>query len=157
MGFGSASLWMRRGADMAKDTASGSATAEGEMHEGIDPSLADISSALTGGESSVEASDQAAGKFVAVSVVIAENAWVAIHEDRGGQPGNVLGAQFFTAGENSGNVDLLRETAKGNVYYAMLHHDDGDHKFDMAKDVVMKDASGMPIMARFMAFPTGTQ
>ena len=35
------------------------------------------------------------------------------------------------------------------MYYAVLHLDDGDKKFDINKDVVIKDASGKDIMKLF--------
>lgn len=80
--------------------------------------------------------DQPAGNKVTVELVTTnEGGWVAIHEDRNGKPGNILGAQFFSSGAQSGAVDLLRATEGGKIYYAVLRSDDGDRQFDYTKDV----------------------
>lgn len=84
--------------------------------------------------------DQPAGNRVAIELITAkENGWVAIREDRDGKPGNILGAQFFSAGTQSGAVDLLRATEGGKIYYAVLIGDDGDGQFDYTKDLPLLD------------------
>jgi len=85
-------------------------------------------------------------------VMLEKDGWVAIHEDNGGKPGKILGAQLFSAGKHdAGTVDLLRATTAGGVYYAMLHVDDGDHAFDALKDMPVSGADGNPVMAKFTA------
>ena len=117
-----------------------------------DSSLAQISAAFSNGKNSVAASDQSAGDTVSISSAVLEHgAWVAVHEDDAGKPGRILGAQMFPAGTHPGTVDLLRKTAAGGTYYAMLHADDGDHAFDSAKDMPIKDTDGNPAMAKFAA------
>ena len=104
------------------------------------------------GKNAIVVEDQAPGNQVVISTAALEEGggWVAIHEDRDGKPGNILGAQFFPAGETrNGFVDLLRPTVKG-VYYAMLHRDDGDHQFDLSKDAPITDTTGSVIMMRFV-------
>ena len=72
-----------------------------------------------------------------------------IHEARDGKPGNVLGAQFYAAGETkNGTVYLLRPTVAG-TYYAILHTDNGDHEFDLTIDFPVTYSAGNPVMARF--------
>ena len=95
--------------------------------------------------------DQPVGNEVRVeSVMLEKSAWVAIHEDRDGHPGNILGAQLYPAGTTAlSTIELLRPTAKG-IYYAMLHADDGDRQFDYEKDAPMT-GGGSPIMVRFIA------
>ena len=112
----------------------------------------DFSNVVLGGNS-VLVNDQAAGKMVrVVTLNLAQDGWVAIHEDRDGKPANILGAQWFPAGQGqSGSVDLLRSSENGKVYYAMLHSDDGDRKFDHTKDLPLADPQGSPIMVRFLA------
>lgn len=106
---------------------------------------------LAGGNA-IAVNDQPPGVKVIISfVTLAKDGWVAIHEDRDGKPGNILGARRFNAGERqSGAVDLLRATEPEKVYYAMLHSDDGDHQFDRAKDPAVTDPQGNAIMMRFV-------
>ena len=86
------------------------------------------------------------------------NGWLVVHEDANGKPGNVLGAHYVKAGaDQSAIVKLLRGTAEGKVYYAMLHRDDGNpDDFSLARDLPVTDASGNPIMARFVATASTT-
>ncbi len=107
---------------------------------------------LVGG-SAIAVDDQAPGLTVAIKfVTLAKDGWVVVHEDRDGKPGNILGAQLFFVGQNqSGSVDLLRGTEEGRVYYAMLHNDDGDRKFDHQKDLPLTDPQGNIILMRFVA------
>lgn len=110
------------------------------------------SSTFTGGNS-VTVHDQAPGSLVKIdAVTLAEGGWVAIHEESDGKPGRIPGATRFNAGEGqTGSVELLWSTEEGKVYYAMLHRDDGDHKFDRTKDLPITDVEGNPIMTRFVA------
>lgn len=110
------------------------------------------------GGSAVSAEDQAAGKTVTVSVTLGRAAWVAIHEDAGAKPGKILGARLFGAGgAQRGAVELLRPTEAGKKYYAMLHADDGDKKFDHTKDMPLAGAAGAPIMHAFMTLEADVQ
>ncbi len=104
------------------------------------------------GKNAIAVEDQVPGNQVTISTAVFDEGggWVAIHEDRDGKPGNILGAQIFPAGETrSGFVNLLRPTVRG-VYYAMLHRDDGDREFNHAKDAPITDAAGSVIMMRFV-------
>ncbi len=110
---------------------------------------------MAANENMLAVNDQNAGNSVAIAEVVLEvKSWVAVHEDRAGAPGNILGARLFAAGKSSANVELLRATAPGKVYYAMLHRDDGDGKFDHAKDVPMKNAAGQIIVVKFNTAPS---
>jgi len=105
------------------------------------------------GGDAIAVSDQAPGSKVTISLVtLIKDGWVVIHADRDGKPGNILGAQRFNAGENQkGEVELLKPTEEGKVYYAMLHADDGDKMFDHTKDTPVADPQGNVIMMRFVA------
>jgi len=105
------------------------------------------------GKNALDVSDQPAGQSVSMALtVLNEQGWVAIHEDTNGEPGRILGATLVFAGErNNVVVDLLRATKKGQTYYAMLHNDDGDKSFDIAKDLPIKDSTGNVIMMKFVA------
>ena len=124
-------------------------TATGEAQE--ESSLAQISAMIATGLSTVAADNQPAGKTVSVAVKLEKEAWVAVHEETNGAPGKILGAQLFTAGTHFGKVELLRGTVAGAKYYAMLHADDGDRKFDHAKDMPLKNAAGQAITDEFAA------
>lgn len=111
--------------------------------------------AFTESSNSVTAPNQPAGyRAILGAVTIAKDGWVVIHEDADGVPGNVLGAQRFSAGtyENS-VVELLRNTTEGNIYYAMIHTDDGDKMFDFGKDTPAQNNQGAPIMTIFEVVP----
>jgi len=84
------------------------------------------------------------------SLTIEASGWVAIYEDREGQPGSILGAQLFDKGiYDYGQVDLLREMIAGGTYYAIVHFDDGDRSFDHTKDLPAGQELGQFIMATF--------
>ncbi len=166
VGFGSASLWLRRSKSAPVSVQNGTSenspavseimpTPESDnttAQKPTDTSLGQVSAALSGAKNSLSVSDQAAGNTVNVSLAVLENAaWVAIHEDNAGKPGKILGAQMFQAGTHSGTVELLRGTTAGGTYYAMIHADGGDHVFDAAKDAPVKDVDGNPVMAKFTA------
>lgn len=97
--------------------------------------------------------DQFPGNQVFVSSVQLVNpAWIVIHKDNAGQPGDVIGYGYYSAGINpGGKITLTSPTVEGGIYYAMLHSDDGDKKFDIKKDLPLKDAKGNIIMKTFRA------
>lgn len=104
---------------------------------------------------SIVAPNQPAGyRIILSTVTMANDGWVVIHEDANGVPGNVLGAQRFSAGAyKDGTVELLRNTVEGDTYYAMIHTDDGDKMFDLVKDTPVKNSHDTPIMTAFNVVP----
>lgn len=97
-------------------------------------------------------SDQYPGNVVFISSVqFDQPGWVVIHKDNNGKPGAVIGSTYFPKGINPGRVNLSEPTIEGGVYYAMLHSDDGDEKFDASKDLPLKDSAGREIMKIFRA------
>ena len=107
---------------------------------------------LVGGNA-IAVNDQSPGSKVGIALVtLAGEGWVVIHDESGGKPGSILGAQRFDAGANqTGSVELLRPTEEGKVFYAMLHADDGDRQFDHEKDLPIRDLQGNAILMRFVA------
>jgi hypothetical protein len=96
--------------------------------------------------------DQYPGNVVYVSAVQMEkDGWVAIHKDVNGQPGEIIGYAPVKAGINPVKITLTKPLVDGQSYIAMLHGDDGDGKFDEAKDAALKDASGAVILKVFKA------
>ena len=77
--------------------------------------------------------------------------WVAIHEDRLGALGNILGAQRFEPGIHLGEVELLRPMTSGSTYHAVIYQDFGDHGFNTSDDAPIKNAEGKIIEAVFKA------
>ena len=83
-------------------------------------------------------------------VVTGASAWVVIHEDRGGKPGNILGASWVPAGETLNlKVELLRAAMEGQTYYAMVHADDGVIGFDFKTDLPITDTTGSAVMQSY--------
>lgn len=106
----------------------------------------------TAGVNRVVMSDQYPGNLVYLSSVQFEKGgWVVIHADNKGQPGAIIGQTYFDKGINPGRVTLTTATVEGGTYYAMLHSDDGDKKFDATKDLPLKDSNGNIIMKIFRA------
>ncbi|TAK05096.1 hypothetical protein EPO33_03875 [Patescibacteria group bacterium] len=98
--------------------------------------------------------DQQPGASVTISAIIMEKAgWIVIHKEAAGKPGVVIGEARLVAGESSQiKVSLREATLEGMGYYAMLHMDDGDGRFNIAKDAPVRSSvlDGI-IMARFEA------
>jgi hypothetical protein len=103
-------------------------------------------------------SDQYPGNVVYVSSVQLANAgWVEIHKDNNGTPGAIIGSAYFEKGINPGKITLTENTVDGGTYYAMIHTDDGDKKFDPAKDLPLKDSKGNIVMKLFHATTNVTE
>ena len=103
-------------------------------------------------------SDQYPGNVVYVSSVqLASPGWVEIHKDNNGVPGAIIGSVYFDKGTYPGKINLTEKTVDGKLYYAMLHNDDGDKKFDSSKDLPLKDAQGNIIMKTFRATSNVTE
>jgi hypothetical protein len=124
--------------------------------EGTDQPPVDLSGAVLTGGNALTVNDQPAGTMVQVaSVTLTETGWVAIHEDKEGQPGKIIGAQRFRVAADrtlttSGTVTLLEPTVSGKSYHAMLHGDAGADGFSYKEDLPLKDASGNAIVAHFV-------
>ncbi len=120
--------------------------------ENVATPAVEVTIATSPAASPITVSDQAASSVVFLSgLTLAQSTWVAIHEDAEGEPGRILGAARYDAGVSSGNVELLRPTVRGGLYYAVLYVDDGDRQFDSKKDVQVKDETGKTVMASFKA------
>ncbi len=96
--------------------------------------------------------DQYPGNVVYLtSVQLVAPGWVVIHEDNSGQPGDIIGSAYFDKGINPGKITLTKSMVDGRTYYAMLHSDDGDKKFNATKDLPLKNTAGSIIMQIFHA------
>lgn len=154
LGYGtSARIINRQKSGSEAETEASAAMETGTTGEAKDAesALAKISAAVGTGMNAVSADDQPAGNTVSVAVKVEKDAWVAVHEDTGGKPGNILGAQLFTRGTSTGQIELLRRLMAGRKYYAMLHADDGDRQFDYTKDMPLVSSAGGAIADVFIA------
>ena len=94
--------------------------------------------------------DQAPGNIVYISTVqLSKPGFVVIQKDNGGVPGDVIGSQYFDKGIFPGKITVTSPTIEGDMYYAVLYTDNGDKKFDIKKDLPIKDAKGNTIMKLF--------
>ncbi len=95
--------------------------------------------------------EQKPGSEVVVAMAhFDEPGWVVIYEYADEKLGRILGAQLFDKGEHPGVVSLLRPTTAGATYVAMAQNDDGDHRFDLAKDTPIMNADGEVISVKFL-------
>lgn len=164
IGAGAVVVWniSRGGGEVAVTNATGGTVAQSD--ESPLPNNEEDKSAMVGAESqasapvlagnggdSITVLDQAAGNAVRVENIEFENAgWVAVHEDRNGGLGNILGAAWFPRGTSSGTVELLRDTLPGQAYYAVLYTDNGNKVFETGVDAQIVTASGNPVMSTFI-------
>jgi hypothetical protein len=80
--------------------------------------------------------DQEAGTAVNVSgLVITGKKWIGVYDDRSGAPGWIMGATRVHEGDTIAKVELLRATAAGGAYYAVILNDDGDEVFNRLSDL----------------------
>lgn len=107
---------------------------------------------IVSGINAVEVNDQPAGDKVEITMATLSKAgWVVIHEDDNGASGKVLGARRYEPGIYLAEVELLRPTESGKIYYAMLHLDDGDKEFNLSSDGPIKGEDGRVVMDSFKA------
>lgn len=104
------------------------------------------------GDGSVSAADQAAGRAVLVEeATLPATGWVVVHELKGGELGNALGAARRDAGAHDKViVDLLRATEPSVSYAVVLYVDDGNRAFDLHGDSLV-EKEGSVIMDQFTA------
>ena len=103
--------------------------------------------------------DQAPGDKVYISSVqFASPGFVIIQKDNKGVPGDVIGSKYFEKGIFPGQVTLTSSTNDGSLYYAVLYSDtDGDKKFDIKKDLPIKDSKGATILKPFRVTSSPTE
>lgn len=145
-------LWFDLGMkEQTADTAKATSTPQASTTKEESTGSTGATTSLPTGSSLLVIDDQPAGTSVAVArAVVTEGQWVVVHEDRGGQPGNALGAARFVGGVQTGFVYLLRATIAGNKYHGLIYKDDGDRVFSMERDTPVSE-SGKPVDVVFTA------
>lgn len=102
------------------------------------------------GTNGIIMSDQYPGDVVYVSSVqVSSPGWIAIHKDNAGKPGAIIGSVYVAAGVNPARITLTEPVVDGGTYYAMLHSDNGDRKFDATVDLPLVDSRNNVIMRVF--------
>jgi len=97
-------------------------------------------------------SNQKAGPTVDIDEVsLQKPGFVAIHTDDHGKPGAIIAHSGLISAGTKQDLVINYATKAGSVYYAMLHADNGDGKFDPTKDLPIVGSDAMPVMAKFMA------
>jgi hypothetical protein len=125
-------------------------TPEVNVPENSDQTPVENQQLLPGTSNLINISDQEAGSSVVVDLVVFEKpGFIAVHEDNNGQPGKIVGTSFLVDAGTKQDVVIRAPVAAGKTYYAMLHLDDGDKKFDATKDAAAKDSLGNQIMMKF--------
>lgn len=95
-------------------------------------------------------SPQEAGLHVVVSKInVTVPTWIVVYENHNGQPGNVLGAALFMSNTSNSTIDLLRGTLPEQTYFVGKARDDGDRKYSLQNDPVVRDANGDPVLLQF--------
>jgi len=109
------------------------------------------------GENALYIADQVPGKEVLINTVVLQKpGYVVIHKaDESGQPGEVIGnSSLLNPSDISTTIDLKEDIASGEVYFAMLHTDDGDGVFSFpGSDSPVTDNQGQVVMMQFKADP----
>jgi hypothetical protein len=93
--------------------------------------------------------DQLADEYVSFSGVnFEDDTWVAVYEDKNGEPSNLIGTGLFFGGITEGMSPVVRPTVKGLKYYVTLIKDNGDRVFNMAEDKPSKDSPIVSFIAK---------
>lgn len=100
----------------------------------------------------IQVKDQPTGIEVRLDyVLLQKQGFVVIHEDKDGIPGAIIGSsELLNAGEIRETFVKVK-TEAGKTYWAMLHTDNGDKKFDAKTDAPVKDSKDAIVMAKFKA------
>ena len=153
VGFGSAWLYLGRTANVpVLDDIKDDNTITEDVNDATTDDTEDGVSVNPTSSDLLVVKDQTAGAEVTVEKsALTEVGWVVVRENDGaGNPGRILGAQLFDVGNQTGKVELLRGTVAGNIYFAMVYTDNGDHAFDPKKDLPLV-VDGKTAMATFKA------
>jgi|GEM_PF-775797 len=96
--------------------------------------------------------EQRPGTTVTGMVHLAAPGYLVIHEDKGGEPGAVLGASALLPAGDTDNIKvaLSRPSKDGETLHAMLHFEKGGNTaFSAAEDTPVPSALGGPIHGWF--------
>ena len=85
-------------------------------------------------------------------VVLSRPGYVVVFNDQQGIPGSVIGqSDLLSSGGEHFAIPVNNPLQEGEVYYAMLYHDDGDGRLRLEKDVQVTDSQNSVILMNFIA------
>lgn len=98
----------------------------------------------------VVVSDQQAGSSVIIDEVgLQDPGYVVIHENANGQPGKIVAQSGLISAGNKQDLIIRYSVTPGTTYFAMLHSDNGDGKFNSTTDLPIPSAQTTPVMMMF--------
>jgi len=158
IGFGIGWFWFgKQEGSVAEVKEAGNTVLEGTQEKSgvnLEGSPKENKAQAVSGEDSISVKSQAAGNKVSIEkVTMREDGWVAIQDNNDGELGNILGAQWWPAGEDSGEIDLLRDTESEKGYFAVIYVDNGDKLFSKAEDELVTGTDGKALRFGFSVFP----
>lgn len=99
--------------------------------------------------SGLSVKDQLADDYVSFyDVNFEDDTWVAVYEDKNGEPSNLIGTGLFFGGTAEGVSPLVRPTIAGSKYYVTLIKDNGDRVFNLLEDRPSLDAPIVSFIAK---------
>ncbi|MDG1949389.1 MAG: hypothetical protein P8J32_01040 [bacterium] len=85
-------------------------------------------------------------------VVLSQPGYVVIAADNDGVPGERIGtSRWMDDGGEHVTVDLTQTLLHDNVYYAVVHHDNGDGTFNVSTDPAATDTLDSVVLMTFIA------
>ena len=85
-------------------------------------------------------------------VVLSRPGYVVIFNDEEGVPGSVIGqSDLLQSGGEHFIVPIVNPLKEGEVYYALLYHDDGNERFRLDQDIQVVDTQNSVILMNFIA------
>lgn len=109
----------------------------------IDEPVGDLSiTAQTAGSQSVTLND----------IQVTKPGFIAIHKNTNGHPGPIIGqSEYLVINQDAIQINLAEPLAGGEVFFAVMHQDDGNAVFDPATDLPLTDSQGVVILKTFTA------
>lgn len=102
--------------------------------------------APSAGDNALKVVDQNAGRSITIdTVTLTQNGFVVIKDE----DGKVLAASPVLASGENRYVFISVTISEGRSYTAELYGDDGDNKFNVRSDALLKTASGNTVVVRF--------
>ncbi len=125
--------------------------AGGKIEGEVKSTSENSSEVKAGATEMIDIKTQSPGKTVNIlKVAMEKDGWVVIHENRDGEPGVILGAYRFSEGTfNNIEIPLLVAIEQSEDYFAVIHDDDGDKKFNHKIDTPRENAEGSMILTEF--------
>ncbi len=85
-------------------------------------------------------------------VILSSPGYIVLFNDQEGIPGSVIGqSELLSSGGEHFKVPVNSPLQEGEVYYAILYHDDGDGRFRLEKDLQVTDTENSVMLMNFIA------